>query len=86
MQIITDLSPTKRKGRPSSTESRNVFDSLLKAAEESLEEKDFREITVRELAARANVNPAMIRYYFKTKEGLFSLLIDRVFSEWESSL
>ena len=51
---------------------------LLAAAQQLLAEKPYRSVTIRELAERAEVNSAMIGYYFKNKEGLFIALLDKM--------
>jgi AcrR family transcriptional regulator len=43
-------------------------------------EKGFREVTVREIAARAGVNSALVGYYFKSKRELFDAVY-RSYSE-----
>jgi len=50
---------------------------LLNAAENLLIEKNYRTITIRELAEHAEINSAMIGYYFQNKEGLFIALLDK---------
>ena len=51
---------------------------LLAAAQKLLIEKSYRSVTIRELAETADVNSAMIGYYFKNKEGLFIALMDKM--------
>jgi len=60
-----------------------VCDALLRAADRCLETQCLAEITVRQIAATADVNPAMINYYFNSKEGLFVALIEFLFLDWE---
>ncbi len=53
-----------------------VKQRILVAAEELFAEKGFSATTIREIAERANVNSAMIYYYFKDKKGLYRSVID----------
>lgn len=76
------MTDSKRRGRPPAKTDRQVFEKLLAAAEKALESKTVDEITVREIARDADVNPAMISYYFESKEGLFVALVEFLFSEW----
>ncbi len=78
----SSMTESKRRGRPPATADRQVFEKLLNAAEQCLETKTIDEITVREIARNADVNPAMISYYFENKEGLFVALVEFLFSEW----
>jgi len=47
-------------------------DKLLKSAEALFAVKGFREISVREIAAHAGVNSALVGYYFRGKQALFN--------------
>lgn len=76
----------RRRGRPSSAAARQVYGALVTAAEQCLEHKHYSEITVREIAAEAQVNPAMVNYYFDGKEGLFIALVEFLFSDWSKRL
>jgi len=80
------MSESKKRGRPSAKASTQVYESLLQAAESCLKDKPYRAVTVREIAAQADTNPAMINYYFNTKEGLFIALVEFLFSEWDKCL
>lgn len=47
-------------------------EKLLRSAETLFAAKGFREVTVREIAARAGVNSALVGYYFRGKQALFN--------------
>jgi AcrR family transcriptional regulator len=44
---------------------------LIRSAETLFSSKGFRDVSVREIAAHAGANPALIRYYFRGKQALF---------------
>ena len=50
-------------------------EAILTVAEKLFSEQDFDAVSVRDLAKEANVNIAMISYYFGSKEKLFEALI-----------
>jgi AcrR family transcriptional regulator len=50
-------------------------EAILVAAEELFSDQDFDAVSVRDLAKKANVNIAMISYYFGSKEKLLEELI-----------
>lgn len=50
-------------------------EAILAAAEELFSDQDFDAVSVRDLAKKANVNIAMISYYFGSKEKLLEELI-----------
>lgn len=47
-------------------------DKLLKSAGDLFSTKGFREVSVREIAAHAGVNSALVGYYFRGKQALFN--------------
>jgi AcrR family transcriptional regulator len=47
-------------------------EKLLRSAEVLFSEKGFREVSVREIAAHAGVNFALVTYYFRGKQALFN--------------
>lgn len=73
--------PVKRsrpRGRPAGEDSLDVRAALLAAARERFLERSYREVSVRELAAAAGVNPAMVGYYFGDKQGLYAAMLQEV--------
>jgi AcrR family transcriptional regulator len=52
-------------------------EAILTEAEKLFSEQDFDAVSVRDIAKAANVNVAMISYYFGSKEKLFEALIIR---------
>jgi AcrR family transcriptional regulator len=57
---------------PSAEAEGGSRDRLLKAAERLFAERGFDGVSVREIAAAAEVNSASVAYYFRSKEGLLS--------------
>ena len=53
-------------------------DKILQAARKLFEEKGFDSTTVREIAAKAGVNVALINYHFGSKETLLTDLIEEM--------
>lgn len=58
----------------------NTKEKIFKAAKTLFAEKGFREVTVREIAAQAGVNSALVGYHFGNKQELFNEVY-RSFSE-----
>ena len=54
-----------------------IRDTLLEAASSLMREQDTVDIGILDIAARAQVNHGMIRYYFGSKEGMLLALLDR---------
>jgi AcrR family transcriptional regulator len=69
---------TRPRGRPAGEGTLDVRAALLAAARERFLERSYREVSVRELAAAAGVNPAMVGYYFGDKQGLYAAMLQEV--------
>lgn len=61
-------------------------EAILTVAEKLFSEQDFDAVSVRDLAKEANVNIAMISYYFGSKEKLFEALITSRLEESQGSI
>ncbi|HVZ24671.1 MAG TPA: TetR family transcriptional regulator, partial [Sediminibacterium sp.] len=58
------------------TDKTDKKEQIIRAAIELFAEKGFEGSSIRELAARADVNLAMVNYYFGTKENLFLAIVE----------
>lgn len=58
---------------------RNTEQDIIEAARLVFQEKGYKEATMRDIAARANINMAMVHYYFRSKENLFFMILDEAF-------
>ena len=67
-----------RRGRPPAGPERDVRGALLEAARELFLQRGFAGVSVRQLAASAGVNPAMVKYYFDDKRGLYAAMLQEV--------
>jgi TetR/AcrR family transcriptional regulator len=75
--------PAKRRrpGRPGGVaHTEAIRTALLKAARELFAKRDFKATSVREIAAAARVNPAMIHYHFSDKDGLYRAMLQETFA------
>ena len=61
-------------------QDRNTEQAIIEAASKIFQEKGFKETTMRDIAAEANINMAMVHYYFRSKENLFFLVLNEAFS------
>jgi TetR/AcrR family transcriptional regulator len=59
--------------------SRNVEMDIIEAAGKVFQEKGYKEATMRDIAAEANINLAMLHYYYRCKDNLFYLVFDKAF-------
>ena len=79
---MSDSSLSRRPpGRPiRSEDDPGVREALIDAARALFAARDYRAVSLREIAAEAGVSPAMVHYYFGDKTGLFDALLDATFS------
>lgn len=72
--------PTRRQpGRPSDDAGAPGRDALLEAASRLFAEHGVTGVPLRRVAEAAGVTPAMVHYYFGSKEGLYDALLERTF-------
>lgn len=74
-----------KRGRPTGGD-RSARERLLDAGRQLLSERGSSGVTVREIAQRAGVHPALLHYYFETKSGLFAALVERVHERLSGAL
>jgi AcrR family transcriptional regulator len=58
--------------RPRTAKSQRTKAAILKAAQQLFADQGYERATVRDIAARAGIDPAMVIRYFGSKEGLFA--------------
>lgn len=70
----------RKRGRPATVHgSDNLKSRLLDIAEERFANQGFDSTPIRELAEEAGVNPALVHYYFGSKQELLLAVLDRCF-------
>jgi AcrR family transcriptional regulator len=60
-------------------QDRNTEQDIIEAARKVFQEKGYKEATMRDIASEANINMAMVHYYFRSKENLFFMILDEAF-------
>ena len=73
-------------GRPSGRGSDKVRRDLLQAARDHFLKRDFKAVSLRQIASSAGVNGAMVNYYFGGKQGLYLAMVDELFESLESKM
>jgi len=72
-------------GRPVGTDSSRTREHLLEVARNVLSSKGFPKTTIREIADQANVNPALLHYYFGNKSGLHTAVVEQMGKQMQTS-
>lgn len=76
----------RRRGRPRGGSRANVHDDLIRAMRDCLEERAHTEITLKEVAERADASQEMVRYYFGSKNGLLIAVLRETSSRFVEAL
>ncbi len=75
-----DSSPRRQPGRPPAEEGPQAREALLDAASRLFAARGVEGVSLRRIADQAGVTPAMVHYYFGSKEGLHDALLARTFT------
>lgn len=70
-------SPERPRGRPADTEQVGLKTQILDMAEELFSAHGYAATSIRSIAVRAGVNPALVHYYFGNKRNLLQTVIER---------
>lgn len=73
-------------GRPARQNSEKVRADLLRAAKEHFLTREFKAVSIRQIADTVGVNGAMVNYYFGSKQGLYIAMVDELLADLEQSL
>ncbi len=76
----------KNVGRPAAKDGERVKADLMEAARQHFLQREFKAVSVREIAQSAGVNGAMVNYYFGSKQGLYIAMVQELMSSLEESL
>lgn len=73
--------PTRKQpGRPPAGSDQTVRQQLLAAARGLFAKQGYDAVSIRAVAEAAQVNPAMIHYYFGSKQGLYEAMLASTFA------
>lgn len=81
-----ERSARKTVGRPAGRDSERVRSDLLEAARQHFLKSEFKAVSLRQIAESAGVNPAMVNYYFGSKQGLYIAMVEELMAQLEKSL
>lgn len=73
-------------GRPSGGDGERVRGELLQAARKLFLSNEFKAVSIRQIAAAAGVNGAMVSYYFGSKQGLYLAMVDELLQKFQTDL
>ena len=69
--------PDRPRGRPVDIGQQNLKMQILDSAEELFSNHGYSATSIRRIADKANVNPALVHYYFGNKKTLLQMVMER---------
>jgi len=78
MPSTPSKTPRRQAGRPSAEDPVDARDALLEAASRLFATRPADDVSLRKVAETAGVSPAMVHYYFGSKEGLYEAMLQRM--------
>jgi AcrR family transcriptional regulator len=79
-KLPTENPAKSRPGRPRGRAPEQSRQTLLDAARDLFARREFAAVSLRQIAAQAKVNPAMIHYHFGGKDGLYTTMLEERFA------
>lgn len=88
--MFVETIESRKPGRPlkslNNDDKNHSRKALLQAARELFSKDPYAKVSTRKIAERAGVNPALIRYYFINKEGLYQQMLAGLAEELQKSI
>jgi len=86
MSTTSKPNTQRARGRPGPSARADVREQILAASERLFALQGFSATTVREIADAVDVNPAMVHYYFGSKDALLKAVMASVFEPLTGSM
>ena len=68
----------RTRGRPVETDQQDLKKQILDTAEELFADNGYAATSIRSIAEKSGVNPALVHYYFRNKKQLLQNVLERV--------
>ena len=75
---VPNVEKSRPQGRPPKEDSADIRQQIMEAAVDLFASQGYAATSVREIADRVGVNPAMIHYYFGNKEALLHAALEHL--------
>lgn len=75
----------RSRGRPRSTQAVAGHETIVAAARRLLDEAPPHKVTISSIARQAGVDPALVRYYFSSRDQLLLAVIEDILNSWHAS-
>lgn len=81
----TTRGPKRSRGRPATTQGGVGREAIVMAARKLLDKLPPHQATISSIARSAGVDPALVRYYFSSREALLLAVIEDILATWKFS-
>jgi AcrR family transcriptional regulator len=81
----TTKKPRRGRGRPRSSQAVAGRETIVAAARQLLDKVAPHQATISSIARQAGVDPALVRYYFKSRDTLLLAVIEDILNTWNAS-
>jgi len=78
----TTKKPRRGRGRPRSSQAVAGREAIVAAARQLLDKVAPHQATISSIARQAGVDPALVRYYFKSRDTLLLAVIEDILNSW----
>jgi AcrR family transcriptional regulator len=75
----------RKRGRPRASQQNVGRDGIIASARKLLERLPPHQVTIVRIARNAGVDPALVRYYFSSREELLIAVVENVVSTWTAT-
>jgi TetR/AcrR family transcriptional regulator len=75
----------RKRGRPHASQQPVGREGILSSARTLLEKLPPHQVTIVKIARQAGVDPALVRYYFSSREDLLIAVIENIVSTWTAT-
>lgn len=79
------MKPRRSRGRPRAREGAVGREAIVASARKLLDKLPPHQATISSIARSAGVDPALVRYYFKSREELLLAVIEDILATWKFS-
>jgi AcrR family transcriptional regulator len=76
--------PRRSRGRPRAAQALAGRETIVAAARKLLDEVPPHQATISSIARKAGVDPALVRYYFKSRDTLLLAVIEDILNSWHA--
>jgi AcrR family transcriptional regulator len=77
--------PRRSRGRPPAAQALAGRETIVAAARKLMDEVPPHQATISSIARKAGVDPALVRYYFKSRDTLLLAVIEDILNSWNAS-